>query len=97
MSFLNTVLKAFVGDKSKKDVKEIQPIVDKVKALESKFEALNLDELRAKTAEFKSKIAEATKEVKEKMAALNTEADETDDITRKEDNHSRLPGALRFR
>jgi preprotein translocase subunit SecA len=53
MSFLNSVLKVFVGDKSKKDVKEIQPIVDKIKALEGEFEALSIDELRAKTASYK--------------------------------------------
>ena len=90
MSFLDSVLKAFVGDKSKKDVKEIQPIVNKIKALESEFEALSLDELRAKTFQFKEKISEATKEVKEKMVALNKEADETDDITRKEDIYAEI-------
>ncbi len=90
MSFLDSVLKAFVGDKSKKDVKEIQPIVNKIKALESEFEALSLDELRAKTSQFKEKISEATKEVKEKMVALNKEADETDDITRKEDIYAEV-------
>jgi preprotein translocase subunit SecA len=50
MSFLDSVLKVFVGDKSKKDVKEIQPIVEKIKALEKEFEALSLDELREKTS-----------------------------------------------
>ena len=53
MSLLNSVLKIFVGDKAKKDIKEIQPIVDKIKALENTFQQLSLDELRAKTEEFK--------------------------------------------
>ncbi len=48
MSFLNSVLKVFVGDKSKQDVKALSPIVNKVKAFESEFEALSHDELRAK-------------------------------------------------
>ena len=61
MSFLNSVLKVFVGDKSKQDVKALSPIVDKVKAFESALEQLSHDELRAKTAEFKAKIAEARK------------------------------------
>ncbi|MDT0689509.1 preprotein translocase subunit SecA [Salegentibacter sp. F188] len=85
MSFLDSVLKVFVGDKSKKDVKEIQPIVDQIKAYESEYEALGLDELRAKTAMFKAKIADALKEVNEKIIALEKEADESEDITRKED------------
>ncbi|MCL4112425.1 UNVERIFIED_CONTAM: hypothetical protein GTU68_046951 [Idotea baltica] len=59
MSFLNSVLKVFVGDKSKQDVKAISPLVDKIKTFETAIEALSHDELRAKTADFKSKIAEA--------------------------------------
>ena len=31
MSFLNSVLKVFVGDKSKQDVKAITPLVNKIK------------------------------------------------------------------
>ena len=46
MGFLDAVLKMFVGDKSEKDVKSIQPIVEQIKALESEFEKLSLDELR---------------------------------------------------
>ena len=34
MSFLNSVLKVFVGDKSKQDVKAITPIVNQVKTFE---------------------------------------------------------------
>ena len=49
MKFLDTILKLFVGDKSKKDIKEIQPIVDEIKKLEPSVAALSLDELRAKS------------------------------------------------
>ncbi len=90
MSFLDSVLKVFVGDKSKKDVKEITPIVDKIKALEPDFEKLSLDELRAKTSEFKAKIAEALQEVNSQIADLEKEADESDDITRKEDIYAEI-------
>lgn len=90
MSFLDSVLKVFVGDKSKKDVKEIQPIVDKIKALEKDFEALSLDELRAKTTEFKAKIAEALSEVNAQIESLTKEADESEDITRKEDIYAEI-------
>ncbi|MGW1455311.1 preprotein translocase subunit SecA [Salegentibacter agarivorans] len=90
MSFLNSVLKVFVGDKSKKDVKEIQPIVDKIKALEGEFEALSIDELRAKTASFKAKIAEALKDINKQIEELEAEADASDDITRKEDIYAEI-------
>ncbi|NJW53680.1 preprotein translocase subunit SecA [Salinimicrobium oceani] len=90
MSFLDTVLKVFVGDKSKKDIKEIQPIVNQILALEKEFEALSLDELRAKTTTFKEKIREALREVNEKITALNAEADASEDITRKEDIYAEI-------
>ncbi|AVR45724.1 preprotein translocase subunit SecA [Christiangramia fulva] len=90
MSFLDSVLKVFVGDKSKKDVKEIQPIIDKIKAIEPEMEKLSLDELREKTTQFKAKIADATKNVKEQIEKLDKEADEIDDITRKEDIYAEI-------
>jgi len=90
MSFLNSVLKVFVGDKSKKDVKEIQPIVEKIKALEGEFEALSIDELRAKTTSFKAKIAEALKDINKQIEELEAEADASDDITRKEDIYAEI-------
>ena len=90
MSFLDSVLKVFVGDKSKKDVKEIQPIVEKIKALEKEFEALSLDELRSKTVTFRNKIAEATADIRKKIEVLNSEADASEDITRNEDIYAEV-------
>ena len=56
MSLLNSVLKVFVGDKSKQDVKAIMPIVDKIKTFEQPLaSALSNDALRSKTQEFKSR------------------------------------------
>ncbi|WP_100611937.1 preprotein translocase subunit SecA [Confluentibacter lentus] len=85
MSFLNSVLKVFVGDKSKQDVKAITPLVDKIKTFEKALEALSHDELRAKTAEFKAKIAEANKAIDDQIAKLLDEAEDTEDIDRRED------------
>ena len=90
MSFLDSVLKVFVGDKSKKDVKEIQPIVEKIKALEKEFEALSLDELRGKTVAFRKKIADATADIRSKIEVLNNEADASEDITRNEDIYAEV-------
>ena len=59
MSIINSILKAFVGDKSEKDVKAIQPIITKIKSFEGALQALSHDQLRAKTAEFKAKIQQA--------------------------------------
>ena len=90
MSILNSVLNLFVGDKSKQDVKEIMPLVEKVKSFEKQVEALSHDELRAKTDEFKSKIKEARATFENKIAQLQEEADSTEDIDRKEDIYAEI-------
>ncbi|MCB4799677.1 preprotein translocase subunit SecA [Neotamlana laminarinivorans] len=90
MSFLDSVLKVFVGDKSKQDVKAIMPIVKKVKAFESDLEALSHDELRNKTAEFKHKIAEANKAIDEQIENLLKEAENTEDIDAREDIYDQI-------
>ncbi|MEP5340365.1 MAG: preprotein translocase subunit SecA [Algibacter sp.] len=85
MSFLNSVLKVFVGDKSKQDVKALSPIVKQVRAFETALEALSHDELRGKTIAFKAKITEATKSLNAQIVNLLEEADNTEDIDRRED------------
>ncbi|NNK28064.1 MAG: preprotein translocase subunit SecA, partial [Flavobacteriaceae bacterium] len=90
MSFLNSVLKVFVGDKSKQDVKALSPIIDEVKAFEKELEALSHDELRAKTTLFKEKIAKAREQFKNKISELQEEADKTEDIDRKEDIYQEI-------
>lgn len=85
MGILDKVLKVFVGDKSKQDVSAIKPIVDKIKTFEQALEALSHDELRAKTIEFKEKIAEARKPLLEKQNELLAKAENTEDIDERED------------
>ena len=90
MSFLNSVLKVFVGDKSKQDVKAITPIVDKIKTFEKALIALSHDQLRAKTDEFKAIIAEARQPFYSKIEALQAEAETTEDIDKREDIYQEI-------
>ena len=90
MSFLNSVLKVFVGDKSKQDIKEISPLVNKIKSFESAIAALSHDELREKTVEFKSIIAKARQPFNNQIETLLKEAEETDDIDRREDIYQEI-------
>ncbi len=90
MGLLDTVLKVFVGDKSKKDVASIMPIVEKIKTHEAALEELSHDELREKTITFKAKIADALGEVNAKMAQLEAEAEATEDIDKKEEIYEEI-------
>ena len=78
MSILNSVIKIFVGDKQQKDLKILQPIVEKVTAFNSSLSELTNDELRAKTAEFKQRIAERTNTFSDQIIALEKEAIEAE-------------------
>ncbi|MFT3795628.1 preprotein translocase subunit SecA [Flavobacterium sp.] len=85
MSFINSILKVFVGDKSEKDVKALQGNITKIKGFESALAALSHDELRAKTDYFKDRIKQARAEKDAKIASLQAEVEDIEDIDRRED------------
>ena len=85
MSFINSILKVFVGDKSQQDVKALQGNITKIKSFESALESLSHDELRAKTAYFKELIKQARSEKDAKIAALQSEVETIEDIDKRED------------
>ena len=54
---LTSILKAVFGTKSKRDLKKMAPLVRKINAIEEEYQKLTDDELRAKTDEFKARLA----------------------------------------
>ena len=90
MGILDNVLKLFVGDKSKKDISDIQPIVAQIKKQESVIEQLSIDQLRAKTTEFKNKIKADQKEIQDQIDALELKSHEIEDINKKEDLYKEI-------
>ncbi|MBC8321096.1 MAG: preprotein translocase subunit SecA [Bacteroidetes bacterium] len=65
-----SIFKKVLGDKSKKDLKEINPFVIKVKEAYGDIEKLTNDELRAKTIEFKNRITDHIREEETEIASL---------------------------
>ena len=90
MGLLDNVLKVFVGDKAKKDLGEIQPLVDQIKAKEGEMAQLTLDQLRAKSDTFRAQLREAQAETKKQIEALSEEAEAVSDIQRKEDIYAEI-------
>lgn len=84
MNFLNSILKAFVGDKAQKDIKAVQPIIDQIKTFEATLGSLSHDELRSKTQEFKNSIREARAAIDEQINTLRGQIDTLTDIDEKE-------------
>ncbi len=50
-------IKKLFGDYSSRELKQINPIADRIEALEDSYRALSDEELRGKTAEFKERLA----------------------------------------
>jgi preprotein translocase subunit SecA len=55
---LQSILKLFVGDKHGRERKRLWPIVEEINALAAELEALSDDEIKAKTEEFRRRLAE---------------------------------------
>ena len=73
----NEFLSKLFGNKSTRDMKEIQPWVEKVKKAYENISKLSNDELRAKTEELKRIIRESAKEESAKVAELKAKIEET--------------------
>lgn len=72
LGFLNKIF----GSKSERDIKQIQPLVEQIKAEYPKLAALSDDELRQKTAVFKTKIKEALSEIDKEIEGLKADAED---------------------
>ena len=90
MSIVDTIIKTFVGDKAKRDVKALQPMVSRIKSHEAALESLSHDELRQKTQDFKKRIQEDIRELDDQIAALRKQVLESDDIDLNESLYSQL-------
>ena len=55
---VDTVLKKIFGSKYERDIKALQPLADRINTLEPSISKLSDDQLKAKTAEFKQRLAQ---------------------------------------
>ena len=71
------LLKSLFGDKSSRDMKLIQPLVEKVKACTPAIEKLDNDALRARTKELQQQVQQSAKEQKQQIEQLKAKIEET--------------------
>ncbi|MFM2387874.1 MAG: preprotein translocase subunit SecA, partial [Bacteroidota bacterium] len=81
LGFLN---KLFGGSKYDKDIKSIQPLVDKAKKFYDGYASLSNDELRYKTQEFKQRIAQYTAGIEAKITDIQMQAEQEPDMLQKD-------------
>ncbi len=58
VNYMQWLLKKFIGSKNERDIRKLRPLVDRINALEEEYQKLSEEELRAKTAEFRKRLAE---------------------------------------
>jgi preprotein translocase subunit SecA len=89
--FTKSVSKLF-GTKSDRDLKEIQPIVDKILVEYPKLSSLSNDQLRAKTAEFKKRISDNISSEEKEIETLRKKMET--DLTIEVDEKERMYGEI---
>ena len=77
MGFNEFIGKLF-GNKNTRDMREIQPWVEKIKKAYPAIEKLDNDELRAKTQELKERIKQSATEENARIAELKAKVEETE-------------------
>jgi preprotein translocase subunit SecA len=92
---LNAIIKGLskvFGNKSDRDVKELLPRVEKINACYESYKNLSNDELRAKTQEFRNRIADHLSDIEAEMTELRRKAEQEPDLPldEKEDIFQRL-------
>lgn len=75
MSFTSFITKLF-GNKSTRDLKEIEPIVKQIEALEPEVKSLNIDQLRDRITEIRADIKKAVSAEQEENERLRLEVEE---------------------
>ncbi len=81
--FVNVLQKVF-GSKDERDVKELQPVVDKILEIEKSLPSLSHDQLREKTIEFKKRINDKIAAKQQEREELKSRVESEDDIPTKE-------------
>ena len=91
MSLINNLLARFFGNKSDRDIKEVQPLVDKIKTFEAQAIAFSNDELRNHTAQLKARIQDAIKPLEQEIEDLKVKIeDDTINVDDREKMYERI-------
>ena len=73
----NKLLSKLFGSKATRDMKLIQPWVEKIKAVSPAIEALTHDELRAKTRELQHNIQSSADDLNQQISEIRAKIEET--------------------
>ncbi|MBR4070322.1 MAG: preprotein translocase subunit SecA, partial [Bacteroidaceae bacterium] len=75
---LNDFLKKLFGNKSQRDIKEVDPYIKKIKAIYPELQKLSNDELRARIDVVKQNLQNRVAAERERIATIKAEIENTD-------------------
>ena len=90
MSLVDSILNIFLGDKGKKDIKEVSPIVDLILKCEDEIKDISNDDLRSITASFKSEIEDLKKPFMSEIDEIKKIINNSDNIEENENNYKKI-------
>ena len=90
MSLVDSILNIFLGDKGKKDIKEVSPIVDLILKCEDEIKDISNDDLRSITDSFKSEIEELKKPFNSEIDGIKEIINNSDNIEENENNYKKI-------
>ncbi len=76
MAFINNMVTKLFGSKYERDLKELNPVVDLVKAVTPQIEKLSNDELRQRSSDLKAKIQAHIKTDQDKITELKAKTED---------------------
>jgi len=85
MSLINSILNVFVGNKSKKDLKEVEGVVQEILSFENDLSNLDHNQLRNKTNEFKEGIQSVKEPFNEQISKIKEKIDSSSSIDEKDE------------
>ena len=90
MSIIDSILNVFLGDKGKKDVKEVTPIVNSILKIEEDLKNISNDDLRSITYDFKKEIEELKKPFYDKIENIKETISKSENIDENENRYNEI-------
>ena len=90
MSIINSVLGLFLGNKYERDIKEINPYVEKIHREFEKLRDLSNDSLRDMTEELRKEILGSVEGDENEIRSLRDKAENEEDVYRKEEIYNAI-------